>query len=205
MIKINFIGRKKRKFEAPTILGVEISEISLKGILIVVGIRYGAGFLIQNYFDKKGAVVRNEIKSLNAKKKDLNEKVRGFANVEGNLEIYNQQIQSLKERSLQVKKIIEQKSNPKLVMEKIARIIPEDLWMSRIEILEGGNIKLVGETVNYTSLGNFMSTLNSTPFFSNTLTLPVSKTVERTYDGVKVRVEEFEIGGKITKFDPFLE
>ncbi len=125
------------------------------------------------------------------------------SNIEEQLEAFNRQIEKLKERSVQVEKIIDEKTNPLRLLERIARSIPEDLWLSFLEITEEKEISLSGYSNSYKSIGEFIQIANETPFFDKTLILSESKPEEITREGKKMRIETFKIKGTIQTYEPF--
>jgi hypothetical protein len=115
--------------------------------------------------------------------------------VKDQLTAFNQQITKLKERSAQVDTIIGIKTNPRYLLEKIARSTPNDLWFEEL-ILNGSE--------SYQSIGGFIASVNESAFFGKSLQLKDSKTEESNVKGVSFRQEKFVIQGNIEIYDPFI-
>lgn len=204
MIEINLIGRRKKKFVLPNVLGMDLNLIKIPYVIGAIIFSYIPGYFLTQSHQRNMVLIKTEITGLEKTQKKFKAQLKDQDEVREMLEAYQLQIEKLKNRSKQVEKIIREKTNPKFILEKIARIIPENLWLEKLEF-RNNNISLTGATTDYTTLGSFLTTLNETPFFTNNLSLPSTKTVKRTYDGVEVRVEQFEIQGRVTSFDPFME
>lgn len=199
MIEINLVAQGK-KFKMPTVLGVDLAVVNLK-LLAMVSVLV---FLGRSYFEDYTREERREMsrmmEELSAELRNLRSELQGSDSLREELENYNQQVERLKERSEQVRIIINQRSNPRLILETIARNLPEDMWIDRLNLEPNRNVSLRGGSESYSSIGNFIIEVNNTPFFTG-LNLQSSNTEEILEGGQTRRVEVFEIRGKVSSYD----
>lgn len=202
MIEINLLGKKK-KLKAPTILGVDLANLNFKMIIVAVLILYIPEGFIVDHFEEEGRVVNEELAVLNTKQRKLRKELAGNKNVKEKLKIFNKQIRKLEKRSEQVDKIIKERTNPKNLLEKLARSAPKDLWFNKLAITDTKKITINGGANNYRSIGDFITAANESAYFSNTMTLKDSKTETEKMGGRDIRIESFEIQGTVKVFNPF--
>jgi len=203
MIEINLL-EKKRSLKAPVIAGVDFAQLPWKMIILsFLLIKYPV-----EYFDDflKGEIATKqaEVSELNIKYKKLRRELKKNRDIKEQLIAFNQQIERLKKRSEQVNSIIKLKTNPRYLLEKIARSTPQELWFIEFMLNDKNEVTIKGEANTYRSIGEFISSVNDSPFFGRSLQLADSKTEEETIQGVQFRKETFEIKGKVEVFDPFL-
>jgi len=202
MIEINLI-EKKKKFKMPLILGMDFSSLNFKMLFVAFIIYQVPDWFLYDEWKEEVKEKNKIIAGLKKRQKKLTVEIRKNKNVEEKLAAYNRQVGKLKIRSQQVDKIIGTKSNPKLLLEKFARSMPEDLWFNSLTIDAEKKIKLEGAAISYRSIGDFIISGNNFGFFNNTLTLSNSETVEEVLDGKKIRVQKYVITGKINTFNPW--
>ena len=202
MIEINLL-EKKKAFKAPVILGVDTAKLPWRMIIVASLL---AKFPV-DYYKEYTVEIENakqqEVKELNKKLSKLRSELRKNKGIKEQLEAFNQQIERLKERSNQVDKIIKLKTNPKHLLEKMARSAPEDLWFNELKIDDSDKLSVKGGAESYTSIGEFLLSMNDSPIFGGSLQLKDSKTEEETQDGISFREESFLIEGDIKLYDPF--
>ena len=204
MIEINLIEQKK-KFKAPVILGIDLGKLPLKKLAISYLIAsYPVSFL-DDHFKSELDKDELEVSTLNKRYQDLRREIKKNENVKSQLLAFNEQIEKLKTRTEQVNKIIKAKTNPRYVLEKIARTTPNNVWFNSLEIDPENQLTIEGGTDSYTSIGEFIVNLNDSPYFARSLQLADSKTEEEDFSGNKYRIEKFTIKGKVDVFDPFTQ
>lgn len=204
MIEVNLLGKKK-KFKMPVLLGVDLAHLNFK-MLVVAIVFYNLPEMImtpmfEEQIKDKEIMLTKERKKL----KKVEAKLRKNKNVKVKLDAYNKQIKKLKERSEQVDKIVKNRSNPKLLLERFARNIPDDLWFSNMEVDVNRNVLILGGAISYKSIGDFIIAGNESGFFGSTLSLKTSKTVEEGKGSKQIRVQEFVISGKIKTYNPWVK
>lgn len=195
MIKINLIGQRKRR-KLPTVLGVDLNTLNFKLIFLA----YVLGVLGESYIqgiveDKKGSI-QTELSELKETNSKLQAEVKKYDNTREELKEYSDQVERLRERSKQVTAIINQKTNPKPVLEQVAKTLPEDVWLEKLEIMNGNTIRLSGGSESYVSVGNFIMSANGTTYFEN-LNLANTDVREEGQGLNSRRIETFTIEGKI--------
>ena len=195
MIKVNLLGQRKRK-KLPTVMGVDLNTLNFKLIILA----YVFGAIVESYVqgmieDEKGLVQQNLTK-LEETYKDLRAEVKKFDNTREELESFNEQVKRLRERSKQVTAIINQKTNPKPVLEQIAKTLPPDVWLESLQITNGSTIRIKGGSESYVSVGNFIMSANGTTYFEN-LNLANTEVQEEGEGMYSRRIETFTVEGKI--------
>lgn len=204
MIKIN-LAEKKKTFKAPVVLGFDLSNFPIKLVLITLLFTQIPLSYFESYLDQKAKDDKRALDVIRKKERALRKKVRKNEKVAKSLEKFNKKIEDLKGRGAQVEQILKIRTNPRHLLEKIARFTPKDLWLESLEIGLDKKIDLRGSSENYRSIGNFIKDLNSTPYFEKSLQLKVSKTKVEELGKKQFQVEEFHIEGTIGAFNPFLE
>lgn len=195
MIKVNLIGsRKKRKL--PTVLGVDLNTLNFKLIILAYILGVLGESYVQGIIEEKKSSVQAELTTLTETNDRLQKEVAKFDNTREELKDYNDQVERLRERSKQVTAIINQKTNPKPVLEQIAKTLPEDVWLESLEIGDGNNIRISGGSESYVSVGNFIMSANGTTYFKN-LNLADTDVREEGQGLNSRRIETFTIEGKI--------
>ena len=202
MIEINLLGQKK-PFTVPLIMGIDLTKINCKLIIIAIIFNQLPDFLVYPEWADEIKVKQGKLSEFRKKLTALEKEVKSHSDVRKKLEAFNRQVRRLNDRSTQVQKIIQERTNPASLLEKIARVIPGDLWLTALEIKNDKKINLFGQSTSYKSIGNFITSSNESAFFGRSLNLTDSKTVEDTGQGKGKRVENFSIAGNITSFDPW--
>jgi hypothetical protein len=203
MIEINLLNKKKG-IELPVVMGIDLNQINWKFLFVAYMLTYTPGWFLKPEFDKEIQVVDSEIQILQKSLKKIKKDIGKNTNVEGQLEAFNRQVQKLKRRSSQVEEIIQDKTNPRKLLERIARDIPTDMWFSDLVISSTRTIEINGASESYKSIGDFIISANDSQFFGKSLILTGSNTqTEKMPDGSERRVEQFNIKGNIRAYEPF--
>jgi Tfp pilus assembly protein PilN len=203
MIEINLLNKKKG-IELPVVLGIDLNQVNWKLLIIAYVITYTPGWFLTPEFEKEIQVIDAEIKVLQKKLKKAKKEVGKNTNIEEQLLAFNRQIQKLKKRSSQVEKIIQEKTNPRKLLERIARDIPSDMWIEDIIITRQNTVEINGASESYKSIGDFIISANESQFFGKSLILTSSNTkTEEMPNGIERRVEKFNIKGNIRAYEPF--
>ncbi|PIK14478.1 PilN domain-containing protein [Halobacteriovorax sp. JY17] len=203
MIKVNLLEQKK-PFKMPVILGIDFAELSIKGMIIVSILSFAPDLFIYPRWQSEIEDLGSQITVLQNNNKKLLRDLKKNSGVKEKLAAFNKQVEKLQERSVQVDLILKEKRNPSLIMEKIARKLPGDIWFNSFIIDEDKSITIKGGGILYKSIGDFISTANSAGFFDQPLSLTESKTIEEGKAG-DYRIQVFTIKGKIDKFDPWAQ
>lgn len=203
MIKINLL-EQKTPFKVPVVLGIDLGDLNFKALIFVGILSYVPDLFIYPYWQEDFKNVTEELKGLRTQYSKLRSDLKGNKDIKERLEAFNRQVTKLQKRSVQVDLILQEKRNPGLLMEKLARRLPKDIWFDSFLIDENKKITIKGGGVLYKSIGDFIANANSAGFFSTPLTLAESKTIEEK-KGSNYRIQEFTISGQIDKFDPWAQ
>jgi hypothetical protein len=190
MIEINLLEQKKQ-FKMPSVLGIDFSTVNIKMLIF-----------LENYYKSENIKLDEELKAENVTLKKLRKDLKGNEKIKDQLLAFSRQVEKLKKRSEQVDRIIKQKTNPKKILEKIARSVPEDLWFTKMSIGEDKSFVIEGGANSYKSIGNFISVANNAVFFGSSLSMADSKTETEKVGTRENRIETFTIKGKVLTFDP---
>ncbi len=204
MIEINLIEQKK-KLKAPVVLGIDLGKLPWGKLIISYLVATLPVGFIDDHFKSEIKKDEKEVNLLNQRYQKLRREVKANESIKAQLLAFNEQIEKLKSRSEQVDKIIKSKTNPRYVLEKIARSTPDNVWFEGLTINDSNEIEIEGGTDSYTSIGEFIVNLNDSPYFGRTLQLADSETKEETYNGNLFRVEKFSIKGRVDIYDPFTQ
>jgi hypothetical protein len=198
MIEINLIAQTK-KFKMPTVLGMDLSAVNLKLLAISLIISWLGESYYLDYFASQRSGLDTTLLTLSNELESIREGLKGNESIRDELITYNRQLERLRERSEQVRVIINQRTNPRPLFETISRTLPADMWIDSIEINSERKIKIEGSSDSYSSIGSFVISANQSAFFTN-ISLVSSATKEVVEGGVNRRVEAFEISGDIATY-----
>src|SRR5690606_23183165 len=164
MIEINLIAKKKGG-KPVVVLGVDVRTINFKMFGLAILIFYLPKNYLAGVWQKELEEVDRTIAKLDAEATTAQEELKSYDNVKLELEAYNNQIEKLRGRSEQVDTILKEKTSPRRVLERIARSLPEDMWVDELLIKEDRSFELRGGAEKYKSIGDMITTLNETPYF----------------------------------------
>lgn len=201
MIEINLI-KQKEPFKIPLILGMDLNAINWKLVILFFVLSKLPAWFLYPSWEQKIVEIEEENAALEKRQARLNADIRKNDDVSKQLEAYNKQVERLRTRGTQVEQIIKSKTNPKKLLEKIARDIPKDMWIGELTINDDRTMILRGETSSYRSIGDFILSLNESAFFGNSLEIGNTQTVDDASTGS--RIETFDLSGKIQTFDPWV-
>ena len=200
MIEINLLEQKK-----PVNLqfgGIDLRQINIKGYFVAIIIWYLPGMLLYGEWENERKSANEMLSKLQTKLRKVSKEVRANKHIKVKLDAYNKQVKDLEKRSEQVRKIIRKRTNPKMALERIARNLPEDMWLNDLEIKEDKSILINGMTYSFRSMSNFLTLANESSFFGKTLEVTDTKTIKETGRNKSARIEKFAIKGRIVLFNP---
>jgi Tfp pilus assembly protein PilN len=202
MIEINLIQQKK-PFRLPVVLGIDLAAINIKAVIFVfVLYKVSYGYLAAEWKQQyKSEEI--QVKKLQKQLQNLKKETRGNESIKAMLDAFDKQVDNLKQRTSQVEKVINMKNNPKMLLERLARDVPKDVWFESVKLLADSKISINGRSASYKSIGNFITSANDSAFFGKTLGLISSDTKTEVLDGQQVRVENFIVEGKIIDYGRF--
>ena len=199
MIKINLIEQKK-PLKIPVVLGIDFTRINYKFLAVALALSFVPEKFIFPRFS--GAEKNEEKKILDIQKENklLTKKLRANKDLQKKIDDTEKKISELKLKTKQIEKILKIKTNPKPALERVAKDIPTDLWLTSMALTESQNIVINGLSYSFKSISNFLSLINDSKFFNRSLGVSDSKTLVENFRGKKRRVESFSIKGTMNVY-----
>src|SRR5574343_539700 len=110
MIKINLLVQKK-PFRIPVILGIDLSQINFK-LVIIAYIIYQAGlFLLTAKWENEAQAIKAEVEKLETQLRNLKRDNKGNESVKAMLDAFSKQIEAINAKSAQVESVVKMKKN----------------------------------------------------------------------------------------------
>ncbi|MDD4976024.1 MAG: PilN domain-containing protein [Bacteriovorax sp.] len=200
MIELNLL-EKKQPLRLPSVLGLDLNVLNFKMIGLALFIYYIPEIFVHNHFENKIKEEEETLRTITSDSDKITKEIGKNTNIKAQLEAYNKQVEKLKARSAQVDEILKIRTNPKKVLEKIARSIPEDLWFDQLKINENKDVVIIGGSYSPRSIGEFITVINDSPFFANSITPLKQENKQETLDGVVGSYELFELKGKVKNYE----
>ena len=199
MIKINLIEQKK-PFKMPVVLGIDLSTINLRLIIAAMVVSYMPGIFLYPDWEEEKVLKENKIKALNVRLRKIKRKIKKNSKAKLELEAFNLQVEKLKQRRSYVTQIVNLRSNPKKLLERLARNTPTDLWFEYLKIDSDKKITISGSAFSYKDIGDFIISANDSQFFGKTLSLTDSETKKEKIQGSLINLEKYKIEGQVQNF-----
>ena len=200
MIELNLL-EKKQPFVLPTVLGIDLNEANFKMLAVSLVIYHMPDFVVGQIFDNKKAEISQSFETLSTANNKLLVGIKKDVNIKVQVDAYKSQVGRLQNRSAQVDEILKNRTNPKKILEKIARSIPEELWFDSMLINDKNEVTIIGGSYSSRAIGEFITTINDSPYFSGSITPAKQENKKENLDGVLTTFEKFELKGKITNYD----
>ncbi len=208
MIELNLLERKA-PVKLPTVLGVDLNSLNFKLIGIALVIFFVPEAYLSGVWEEKIEVMKQEIVKVKKEEEEVNKELGDKGSIKAQLEAYNNQVEKLKERSAQVDNILKEKTNPRSILEKVARSLSDEIWFDRLSINAGNEMIIQGGAysgagiASYRVIGQFVNLLNESPYFNGSVTIATQSLADEQIDGIKLKYDKFEIRAKIKNFDTF--
>ena len=200
MIELNLL-EKKQPLVLPTVLGIDLNNLNLKMLGVAVVIYYMPGIVGSYIFDDKIAETQVAVDQIAEQNKKLTASIQKDADIKTQVDAYKNQVERLKKRSTQVDEILKTRTNPKKILEKIARSIPEDVWFESMNINEKNEVAIKGGSYSPRGIGEFITAINDSPYFGGSITPSMQENKRENLDGINTNYESFELKGKIINYD----
>lgn len=200
MIELNLL-EKKQPLVLPTVLGVDLNNLNLKMLGVALVLYYMPGVVVSQLFDEKIAETNAVLSGLNAQNAKLQSAINKDADIKNQVDAYKEQVGRLQKRSNQVDEILKTRTNPKKILEKIARSIPEDVWFDSMSISDSNEVIISGGSYSPRGIGEFITAINDSPYFGGTITPSKQENKRESLDGITTNFEAFELKGKIINYD----
>lgn len=209
MIELNLLERKA-PLKLPVVLGVDLNTLNFRLLGLAFAIYYLPGMYFESAWDEEIVTLQSEVQTLTQQDQKLQEDLGDKGDIREQLDAYNKQVEKLKERSLQVDKILKERTNPRAVLEKVARSMSDEIWFDNLsltsnrELIIGGGVYVAQGGASYRVIGQFVNLLNDSPFFNGTVTISSQNQQESDIDGVKLTIDKFEVKAQVKNFDAFI-
>lgn len=200
MIELNLL-EKKQPFVLPTVLGIDLNIVNLKMLGVAMVIYYLPGTVNSIMFEEKTNELQEQINLVTSQNNKLNQEIEKDSDIKNQVDAYKSQVTRLQKRSTQVDEILKNRTNPKKILEKIARSIPEDVWFNSMVINDKNEIMIKGGAYTPRSIGEFISVINDSPYFGGSITPTMQENKKETIDGIATNYESYELKGKIINYD----
>lgn len=209
MIELNLLERKA-PLKLPVVLGVDLNTFNFRLLFVAFIIYYVPGMFVESTMDEEIATLTQEVQDLTTKDNKLKEELGDKGDIRSQLDAYNKQVERLKERSQQVDNILKERTNPRSVLEKIARSMSDEIWIDNLVLSANRELTIQGGAhtpqgvASYRVVGQFVNLLNDSPFFNNTVTISSQNQVEEDIEGIKLNYDKFEVKAQVKNFDAFV-
>lgn len=200
MIELNLL-EKKKPLVLPTVIGINLNHLNLKMFVIGLVLYYLPGPLNSILFSSQIQEIETQLSDISSQNEKLVKNIDKESDIKNTVTAYKLQLQRLQNRSVQVDEILKTRTNPKKVLEKIARSIPEDVWFDSLEISNKNEIKIKGGAYSHRSIGEFITGINDSPYFSGSVTPTLQENRNEMVDGIMTNYEVYELKGRITNYD----
>lgn len=200
MIELNLL-EKKQPFVLPSVLGMDFNVINFKMMAVAFVIYYAPDIVIGQMFNSKVEETQATLDQLVTQNTKLQAEIGKDGDVKAQVEAYKVQVNKLQSRSAQVDEILKTRTNPKKILEKVARSIPEDVWFNEMSINDKNEITINGGSYSPRGVGEFIAVMNDSPYFGGSITPAKQENKKETLDGVMSNFEQFELKGKIINYD----
>ena len=200
MIELNLL-EKKQPVVLPTVLGIDLNTLNLKMLGVALIIYYLPGVVVSTLYEEKTQEAESNLQVLTSQNSELKTSIEKDTNIKSQVDAYKSQVIKLQSRSTQVDEILKSRTNPKKILEKVARSIPEDVWFTRMAINEKSEISITGGSYTPRAVGEFITNINDSPYFGGSVTPVSQENKKEPLDGVITSYELFELKGRIINYD----
>jgi len=196
MIKINL--KSQAQSRNAIIGGMDLSKLNIKFVIgALLFTAFAPGFT-SKWLESERGKVQTKVDTLRAEKKKYDTQMQELAEMEQKILVMQQEEASFKNRIDLLNNLLKVKANPMNILHYIAKNIPESVWINRLEISDK-KLQLVGNSLDYESMGKFESALNQSIFFNKSAKISDYKTKQNNDNSV--RLEEFKITASIERYE----
>lgn len=200
MIELNLL-EKKQPVVLPTVLGIDLNNLNLKMLGVALVIYYLPSVVVTGIYAERTTQADESLQALTNQNNKIKAELEKDANIKSQVDAYKLQVAKLQSRSNQVDEILKTRTNPKKILEKVARSIPEDVWFNRMAINDKNEISIEGGSYTPRAVGEFITNINDSPYFGGSVTPVRQENKKETLDGVSTNYENFELKGRIINYD----
>lgn len=196
MIKIN-LSASQKAVDISNVGGFDFTKLKIKPLLLVIAIIYIPDFVLNPMWEEERNTATEQINARQAVLSRLKREVAKSQELEKQIRELQAQEENLGKKLVAVKQAISEKRNPAPILLYIAKNIPAELWIKELTI-DAEKMVIKGEALDYTSIGNFVTSLRSSVFIKEA-NIASTNSVVRPSDNR--RIETFEVNFSIARFD----
>jgi len=151
MIRINLLPRERaqrRPLGTPVLFAIVIGVL----LPVVVGTTL--------WLSARNAAVRAEVARVNQQIADIRPKV-------ARVEELRRQVELARRKSDLLKSLEASRVPWDIILEELRVVLPQDVWLTQVEMQEAGNMTFNGYGLTYTSVARFMVSLEGSELFRN--------------------------------------
>ncbi|MBN1880018.1 PilN domain-containing protein [bacterium] len=149
MIRINMLPHERKKTSVVTI---ELIAAGALIFVVLVGVGIWAHYLT-TVLDEKVSTIDRKTKQVEELQVIIDQVIR-----------YEQDIKALENKVNTIKQLKENQTGPVLMLDELNRRLPEEIWFTQLRTA-GDLISIRGFGLSQTSIGDFMSSLEGSPYF----------------------------------------
>jgi Tfp pilus assembly protein PilN len=196
MIKINLTS-SKQQLDLSNLGGFDFSKLKIKALALVLVLLYVPDFFLVPFWDSEREKLQGDLNAKQDQLRDLKGKISKANDFDKQIKELKAQEETLGQKLVAVKQAISEKRNPSPLLLYIAKNVPKELWIKELEI-NNFEMKIKGEAMDYTSIGNFVNNLRSSVFIKEA---NIGNTASAVRESDKRRIETFEVSFTIARFD----
>lgn len=196
MIKIN-LSTAQKQVDISNVGGFDFTKLKIKPLLLVIALIYIPDFVLNPMWEEQRNEATNAVNARQAVLSNLKREVAKSQELEKQIRELQAQEENLGKKLVAVKQAISEKRNPAPILLYIAKNIPPELWIKELTI-DNEKMIIKGEAYDYTSIGNFVTSLRSSVFIREA-NIASTNSVVRPSDNR--RIETFEVNFTIARFD----
>lgn len=196
MIKIN-LSTNKKGTDLSNVGGFDFTKIKIKAVLLAVALIYLPDFTLVPMWEGETQSANELVSQKQTQLNSLKRKVSQSNNLEKQIKELKAQEETLGKKLSAVKQAISEKRNPSGILLYIAKNMPAELWIKELAI-DGDTMVIKGDALDYTSIGNFVTSLRSSVFIKDANIVSTNSSVR---EADKRRIESFEIKFIIGRFE----
>jgi len=172
MIRINMLPHERKKTSVVTI---ELIAAGALIFVVLVGVAIWAHYL--------DTVIEEKVETIDRKEQQVEE----LQIIIDQVLKYEQDVKRLENKVNTIRELEKNQTGPVLMLDELNRRLPEEIWFTQLRSA-GDLISIRGFGLSQSSIGDFMSSLESSPYFFDVRLKIVTLTVQENRE-----VYEFEL------------
>ncbi|MFG1494070.1 PilN domain-containing protein [Halobacteriovorax sp. ZH4_bin.1] len=206
MIEINLL-EKKKPIELPVILGVDLNKVNKKSLVIAYAMYYAMTSYLVPTFKNQNKDIQDQIVQQRTTYNKIKKNVDSYGSLTEVMDAFTKRIEELKSREALVAQVMSKKSNPYKVLRGLSSSLNDDIWFNTLTIDDKKVIKIEGESISFSSVGDFINNVKELEYFiprngfsSETFGMKELKEIQDQLYGENVTLQSFSIEGKVQSY-----